>query len=39
MGTRNDLFEIYMQFGHVPSKTFDGPALHKATSFFTYRYS
>ena len=27
MGTRKDFFEIYIQFGHLPSKSFASPCL------------
>jgi hypothetical protein len=27
MGTRKDFFEIFKQFGHVPSESFASPAL------------
>ena len=27
MGTMKDLFEIYSEFGHAPSKSFASPAL------------
>jgi hypothetical protein len=39
IGTQNDFFEIYRQFGHMPSKSFTSLALEERQIFWSSRYS